>query len=475
MAFRKFTQCETVDNFSAIDYAAKQTFTNIGFPSKLLAILALLGIGSVLAPAALVAALLTIIAYCNWWLYKRLICLGGDRCAIGLLVSVEPPSEKTGFDSLDTDYSMNLLLAPENIGFSQPPSGNDGSQIDLIRQQSTTADAKLAGVIEEFPFKGITARASADTAAIIYNTASLHCEFEGGGVKKLKDAAEAALPFALLASAACLIPIPLFTLICLILAAIATGITLAGLGAALGDTGNPTDVNPKLDELHRHVDILFVKGEWVFDSAHEGWNEIHPIKTCMRIGAWRGTWESADEWADHFEEWTKSSRPPDLSPLPAPAPPGMPTAFLTIEPNNLAGGRPAKGTIVFPAPLAAAGTVLLTSSDPAVIVPASIAVVKNEAVHRFDITTKTVTARLTVNITASFGGTTQTVTVTVRPIPTPDDWRKLIQSWCDMVSDATSGLTVASQGRPENQWTVHPVIDGCRPADPAPPDSPPLH
>ena len=28
--------------------------------------------------------------------------------------------------------------------------------------------------------------------------------------------------------------------------------------------------------------------------------------------------------------------------------------------------------------------------------------------------------------------------------------------------DATSNLTVANQGRPENQWTIHPLIDGCQ-------------
>jgi hypothetical protein len=479
MAFRKYTQCETVGNFTAVDYAQKLLFTDIGLLRKLFATIVLLAIGSVLLPAALVVALLTIIAYCNWWLYKRLICLGGekDKCAIGLLVSVEPPADKTGFDSLDTDYSINLLLAPHGIGGGQAEIENDGIQGDLIREQSTTGDARVAGIIKEFPFKGITVKAGDDSAAVVYQQAVLHCEFEGGGVKKMKDAAEAALPFALLAAAACSIPFPLFALVCLILAAIATVITIAGLGSALKDRGTPTDVNPKLDDLHRHEDILFVKGEWVFDSAHDGWNEIHPIKTCLRIGSWRGTWDSADEWADHFDDWSKSSQPPDLPTPTTPLPPALPTAFLTIDPNNLVGGKPAKGTIVFGAPLAAGGTLLLTSSDPAVVVPPSVTVVKNETLHRFDVTTKAVSTRLKVEIAATFGGATQTVAVIVRPVPTPEDWKKLIQSWCDMVSDATSSLTVANQNQPENQWTVHPLIDGCQPQEPPPPppSPPPIH
>jgi hypothetical protein len=473
MAFQKYTQCENVGDFDAADYAQKTLFTNIGFVSKVFVVVALIAIGGVLLPAALVAALLLVIAYCNWWLNKRLICLGGDRCAIGLLVSVEPPSEKTGFDSIDTDYSVNLLPAPHSLGWGQAPSDLDGIQGDLMKQQPTTANAKIAGVIETFPFKGMTVKAGSDGAPTVYQQPVLHAEFEGGGVKKLKDAAEAALPFAVLAAAACSIPFPLFTLICLVLAAIATVITIAGFSSALQDRGTPTDVNPKLDELHRHVDILFVKGEWVFDSAHEGWNELHPVKTCMRIGAWLGTWDVPDEWDDHFEDWTKASRPPDLATGGAPAPAIVPAGFLTIVPNNLTGGKPAKGTIRFDAPLGADGSIVVTSSDPSVTVPASLTVVKNEAQHSFDITTQKVSARTTVNVIATFGGASQTIVMTVRPVPSAEDWSKLIQGWCDAVSDATTPLTVSNQALPENQWTVHPVIDGCAPTDPTRP--PALH
>src|ERR1700744_5890251 len=106
MAYRKYTQCENVGDFGAADYALKLSFTDIGFLRELFAAIVLISVGMVLPPAALVASLLTIIAYCDWWLNKRLICLGGDRCAIGLLVSVEPPADKTGFDAIDTDFSM---------------------------------------------------------------------------------------------------------------------------------------------------------------------------------------------------------------------------------------------------------------------------------------------------------------------------------------------------------------------------------
>ena len=37
--------------------------------------------------------------------------------------------------------------------------------------------------------------------------------------------------------------------------------------------------------------------------------------------------------------------------------------------------------------------------------------------------------------------------------------------WCEAVGTVSSPLTRDNQQRPENQWTIHPVIDGCAPSD----------
>ena len=83
-----------------------------------------------------------------------------------------------------------------------------------------------------------------------------------------------------------------------------------------------------------------VKGTWVYDNAHEGWNEIHPIKQCQRI-------------------------------------------------QNSGGG------------------------------------------------------------------------LTGWPSDTPSRARE----WCKALDDAGSDATTAAQGLSENQWVIHPVIDGCRPVE----------
>jgi hypothetical protein len=40
----------------------------------------------------------------------------------------------------------------------------------------------------------------------------------------------------------------------------------------------------------------------------------------------------------------------------------------------------------------------------------------------------------------------------------------LRQRWQGAIGDATSPATLESQKAPQNQWQVHPLIDGCQPA-----------
>jgi hypothetical protein len=266
MTHRQYTECVGPANY-------------IGLPAHILFIVAyiiplLLIAGFV--PGISLAAVLAIIAYCRWWLYGRLVCLDGDRCAVGLLVGIYLPEEKEGLDRFDTDYSIDLLLAP-----SKPtdliPDILAGFQAELIRETSTTNS-------HDWDFEGHRADVPCFPGAICHLPA-LHCEFEGGGVYRLYLAALAALPFAAAAAVVCNIPV-FGWVACLILGLFVAAILTAGIISALNDKGDPADVNPALGELHRYEDILLVRGTWVYDSAHEGWNELHPIKDCQRVGLW---------------------------------------------------------------------------------------------------------------------------------------------------------------------------------------------
>lgn len=233
-----------------------------------------------------VAAAAEAVAFCTWWLEVRLVCLGGDRSAIGMLVSTEPPAEKSGFGALDSDFSMNLLPYPALPGVTQsqlevtPPYGH------LVAEQAGTK--QHVGF-----FQGETATEKNGTTSAI-----LHAEFEGAGIRDFRIASTVALGLAIAALVACIaLPPPWGVIAGLVLTLLALLAALFGGMIAAGDQGSPGDVKGAPTELHDNdsttglgADLLYVYGTWVFDSLHEGWNEIHPIKKCTKVGTWDGAW-----------------------------------------------------------------------------------------------------------------------------------------------------------------------------------------
>jgi hypothetical protein len=316
MAYRQYTQCVKPESFSPApiaDAVAATLFTSL--LAIVLVILTTGGIGGLAGGAAAALGVCTgLLSFVHWWLYGRLICLGGDRCAIGMVISVEPPSEKTAtFPRLDSDYSFNLLLPP----LPGETLGAGASQVDVIAK-GVHGDL-IKNQLEAFhlDFKGESARicdAEKCGKAKCPDTAALHCEFEGAGMYIFYQWLKVIFGLLIagtIASALCLIPI-IGWIACLI-AAIALAVAAAAFIAAIVhgnlDAASPSDVDPSLgSEMHQNgcdgmgADLVVVSGEWVYDSLHEGWNEIHPIRHCQRIGTWKGMWPWDDAKAE-CDKW----------------------------------------------------------------------------------------------------------------------------------------------------------------------------
>ena len=163
-----------------------------------------------------------------------------------------------------------------------PPYG------ELIKAQQAITDLGLA-----------TPGETATDVATGIESAVLHAEFEGAGINDLKIGAQVGLGLSIAALLACVyIPGPWGLAVAAILAFLAFLAALIGGLFGLGDTGSPGDVDPGLGDLHTNdaaqggigADLLYVYGTWVYDTYHEGWNEIHPIKVCARVGRWDGDW-----------------------------------------------------------------------------------------------------------------------------------------------------------------------------------------
>jgi hypothetical protein len=120
--------------------------------------------------------------------------------------------------------------------------------------------------------------------------------------------------------------------------------------------GDPRDIDPSLGEMKKG-DIVIVKGEWIYDSLHHGWNEIHPVRDCEILG--------------HVElgDTTDPATPP------APWPPDL-------------------------------------------------------------------------------GGI---------GLDTPAKVSAALARWCAMLDEASETETGGSQDDPQNDWVIHPAVDGCKP------------
>jgi LmbE family N-acetylglucosaminyl deacetylase len=89
---------------------------------------------------------------------------------------------------------------------------------------------------------------------------------------------------------------------------------------------------------------------------------------------------------------------------------------LSISPSSVAGGTTASGTVTLNGPAPAGGAqVALSSNSGAASVPASVTVPAGAASATFTITTTSVSASTSVTISGSYGGATQTGSLTVLP------------------------------------------------------------
>jgi hypothetical protein len=336
--YRQYTKCVDAKNFRSskiIEAVAAGMF--VALLAIVIIIAATGGLGGVAGGGAAALGLVTgLLSFCHWWLYGRLICLGGERCAIGMVISVEPPSEKKTipeswepFSRLDSDYSFNLLLPPLLPGASQAEVIAKGIDGYLIAEQpatssmflpfrgagASTCDArKCAGIPEKSGYLEPFFTSSAPIATPYWpacpHTEALHCEFEGAGIYILYQWLK--VIFGILVAgtvlgALCFIPI-IGWIACAIgaaLLAIAAAAFIAAIVHGNLDAASPSDVDPALGgEMKQNdcsglgADLVVVSGEWVYDSLHDGWNEIHPIRQCQKIGTWTGTWPWADPKAE---------------------------------------------------------------------------------------------------------------------------------------------------------------------------------
>lgn len=292
-----------------------------------------LGIGGLIAAAAAgawapgVAAFMALvclaaITFCTWWLDIRLICLGGDRSAIGAIYNVEPPNPTWfafNFPDYDTDYSFNLLMWPF-IPQNELPQSFVSNQWSASAITQLIADwPTLPPLVPNVPFSEVSTQVplilaqqsmasrglsftgqdveSADEPNPQPSGGSgqhflLHCEIEGLGMHDLRILLWVLFGVFVAAAAVYAIPVigPILSWILSILAFLA--FLFGGAAITHDDASPPSDggwggkFNPYdgAGKPTDTVDLAYVFGRWVYDSLHSGWNELHPLHFMIKVG-----------------------------------------------------------------------------------------------------------------------------------------------------------------------------------------------
>lgn len=211
-------------------------------------------------------------AVCDRLLGGKLICLGGNRCAIGRIMKIESSS----FLSIDNDFSVNLLLAPHADGISDAALESDGVQGFLVAPQPAISGLGFTRYPDRTPG----------------GSEILHCEFEGSGVRDYCIAFKVGAVAIGVALAIC-IAFPPACIPALIIAGI---IAFLAWLIALFTThhGDPDDaaVDPESGDISAADestgvggDCVIITGTWVYDGGHSGWNELHPVLTLQKLPA----------------------------------------------------------------------------------------------------------------------------------------------------------------------------------------------
>jgi hypothetical protein len=294
----------------------RHDYENPDFTPEIIAAATALVSAFFLGPAALLAALpagtAALETVLEFLLNGKLVCLNDPRrmvVAAGRVSSFETVESKSFPDSIDNDFSFNIVLTPNRLDdFAQDKSAFTGD-VDHAMLQHNWDIAKAGpqgGLITEqvdmpepfevdaswghykpysSTFKGPHYGNITDPALLSpteFFVPVFHCECEGSRIHDMLEALETITDP--LGTGICklkILGIPIGKAICAIVSAALLPIVVAALLVAwfAADDGAAEDA---LQSGTLEIgNLVLVTGRWTWDGGHQGWNEIHAVRTIQ--------------------------------------------------------------------------------------------------------------------------------------------------------------------------------------------------
>jgi hypothetical protein len=298
---------------------------------------------------------------CDYLLGGKLVCLGdgSDQCAIGHITHLEPASAKSFPSNLDNDFSFNVLLAPHGLAevsnqrylTNYDVVASDGMQGYLIEEQpgmpiphdaGNPADDSPPPPLHSSRYQGyVTLYPDSDyldydqlqspfqvpgSNGHEFYVPSFHMECEGS---RVHDVCAAIAAVQGPASAVCDIPIigwlTCFVVDVILAPVLAAAVAIAWANAIDGDAADPMVGGGGTVAVGK---LIIGQGRWVYDAAHQGWNEFHPLKRLQVIPLEASDWRTS---FPDFSSWSQSWCQATMA-CPPYAPPGsVPTEMTAAQ------------------------------------------------------------------------------------------------------------------------------------------------
>src|SRR5262245_14386918 len=130
MAAPQYTTCVNPQDYHDLDLTAEEVTAAIGVVGAIIATLAAGPVGQVVLFISLVAGMSALLRACDYMLGGKLVCLGSDECSIGRVTIFETvENDKKGFDKIDNDFCINLLLSPHELKHFAPSDNTSSHRL----------------------------------------------------------------------------------------------------------------------------------------------------------------------------------------------------------------------------------------------------------------------------------------------------------------------------------------------------------